>query len=246
MDGSDNFATRYLVCDTAERLGIPTVWGAVLGFTGQVSVFWPPHGPSYRDLHPDVPRGAATCATGGVLGMVCHAVGAVMAAEAVKLITGAGTTLLGRLLLCDALDMTWRTIALTRDPGALGDPGAVADQAAEPAAESGGSVRCGTAPDAPAAILTPQALGRELAQREGIIVIDVREPEETDGILRGSRRVPLALLPDAPEIDGIDRSAPIVTVCASGVRAARAAALLTARGFRDVRALAGSVGAVPS
>jgi len=243
IDGSDNFDTRYLVCDTAGMLGIPTVWGAVLGFTGQVSVFWPPHGPSYRDLHPDAPSGAATCATGGVLGMVCHAVGAVMAAEAVKLVTGVGRTLFGRLLLCDALDMTWRTVTLTRDPGGVAAPGGIAGPAS--VADPLGLI-CGPFPDPTAlpAVLTPSTLARELAETDGLVVIDVRDAEETAGILPGSHRVPLSLLAEAPEIDTIDPSRPVVTVCASGVRAARAAAQLAARGFRDVRSLAGAVTAV--
>lgn len=238
VDGSDNFATRYLVADAAERRGIPTVWGAVLGFTGQVSVFWPPHGPGYRDLHPDVPAGAATCQTGGVLGMVCHAVGALLAAETVKLVTGAGTTLLGRLLLFDALAATWRTLTVTADPGR----GAPAETASRPAGDRTGG-RTHASPRQ--GVVTPGALGRELAAGgRGPVVIDVREPDETDGVLPGSLRVPHGLVPTSPEVAALDVDEPVVTVCASGVRAAQAAALLADRGFRDVRSLAGAVTAV--
>lgn len=239
VDGSDNFATRYLVADAAERRGIPTVWGAVLGFTGQVSVFWPPHGPAYRDLHPDVPEGAATCQTGGVLGMVCHAVGAVLAAETVKLVTGAGTPLLGRLLLFDALAATWRTLTITADPGRQSSV-AVPVRAAGDRTSNRGSTPASPRPG----VVTPGALGRELAAGRGPVVIDVREPGETDGIVPGSLRIPQGHIASAAQIDALDVAEPVVTVCASGARAAQVAALLAERGFRDVRSLAGAVTAV--
>lgn len=281
VDGSDNFATRYVVADAAERLGIPTVWGAVLGFAGQVSVFWPPHGPGYRDLHPDVPDEAGTCATGGVLGMVCHAIGALMAAETVKLITGIGDSLLGRVMLFDGLDATWRTFAVVPDPGrpvaqaamsecgdegasacspadadvgpgagsgarvtvdAIGDVEPVRDAAVRPIGAAGrsGAAECSAAS---AAAVLPSALAAELAGERAPVVIDVREPHEAEGILAGSLRIPLGEVA-AGLPDGLAPSDAVVLVCASGVRAQRAAALLTARGFRDVRWLAGSVSAV--
>ncbi|BDZ60141.1 HesA/MoeB/ThiF family protein [Barrientosiimonas endolithica] len=151
VDGSDNFATRYLVADAAERRGIPTVWGAVLGFTGQVSVFWPPHGPAYRDLHPDVPEGAATCQTGGVLGMVCHAVGAVLAAETVKLVTGAGT------LCSDGCCCSTRS----RPPGARSPsrrtPGASRPRRSRCAQRATGPATAAVRPPRPARASSPRA-----------------------------------------------------------------------------------------
>ena len=240
VDGSDNFATRYVVADAAERLGIPTVWGAVLGFAGQVAVFWPPHGPGYRDLHPDVPDEAGTCATGGVLGMVCHAIGALMAAETVKLITGIGAPLIGRLMLFDASDATWRTLEVVADPGrgsgSTDGSGCRSDAVETP------PVRPADPGITPAAV-TPSALAGELAGVRVPIVIDVREPVETDGILAGSLRIPLAEVA-AAALDDLDRTDPVVTVCASGGRARRAAEVLSARGFHDVRWLAGGVVAV--
>uniref|UniRef100_UPI000B27A009 ThiF family adenylyltransferase n=1 Tax=Cellulosimicrobium cellulans TaxID=1710 RepID=UPI000B27A009 len=140
LDGADNFPTRYLVSDAAEVLGIPVVWGSIYRFQGQVSVFWgrprfasdpaadvdapgrdagaAPRGVTYRDVFPvPPPPGAAPdCATGGVLGAMCGTVGSVMATEALKLVTGAGTTLLGRLAVYDALDLTWRQLAVRPDP----------------------------------------------------------------------------------------------------------------------------------
>jgi adenylyltransferase/sulfurtransferase len=118
LDGTDNFATRYLVNDACAILGLPYVWGSIFRFDGQVSVFWAAHGPTYRDLHPDPPPPGSvpSCAEGGVLGVLCGAVGSVMATEAVKLITGAGEPLVGRVLVYDALDMSWRTVTVRRNP----------------------------------------------------------------------------------------------------------------------------------
>jgi len=118
LDGSDNFATRYLVNDACVLARTPWVWGAVLRFDGQVSTFWAQHGPTYRDLFPQ-PPGPGTvpsCGEVGVLGGVCAMVGSVMVTEAVKLVTGSGRSLLGRVLVLDALSTTWRTLALRVDP----------------------------------------------------------------------------------------------------------------------------------
>ncbi|HKP07982.1 MAG TPA: ThiF family adenylyltransferase, partial [Microbacterium sp.] len=112
VDGSDNFATRYLVADASAARGIPCVWGSVLRFEGQVAVFWPPHGPGYRDLYPDAPAEAPTCASAGVFGPLCALVGAQLTAEVVKLVTGVGRTLLGRVAVIDALGAEWRSIAI--------------------------------------------------------------------------------------------------------------------------------------
>lgn len=122
LDGTDNFATRYLVGDAAEIAGIPCVWGSIFRFQGQVSVFWsaPPVGEGvvYRDVFPEPPPPGTVpdCATGGVLGAMCGTVGSVMATEAIKLITGAGRTLLGRLAVYDSLELTWRHLTIRADP----------------------------------------------------------------------------------------------------------------------------------
>ena len=121
LDGADNFATRYVVSDAAALTGTPCVWGSILRFEGQVSVFWAGHGPTYRDLYPEAPPDGEvpSCAEGGVFGMLPATVGAVMVTEAVKLVTGTGEPLLGRVLLHDALAMTWREMRLTPDPDAV-------------------------------------------------------------------------------------------------------------------------------
>lgn len=161
VDGSDNFATRYAVADAAAAAGIPEVFGSLLGYDGQVGVFWAGRGPTYRDIFPTppLPGSVASCAEAGVLGALCGVVGSVMAVEAVKVVTGVGTPLVGRLLVLDALTMAWRTITVRSGagggaspvvprsvqrtgPGALSDlpPSAVVAPAALAAALAGGAV----------------------------------------------------------------------------------------------------------
>ena len=151
LDGTDNFATRYLVNDAAVLAGKPYVWGSIYRFEGQVSVFWEdaPNGLglNYRDLYPEPPPPGMvpSCAEGGVLGILCASIASVMGTEAIKLITGIGEPLLGRLMVYDALDMTYRTIKIRKDPSTpkiteLIDYeefcGVVSDAAAEAAADS--------------------------------------------------------------------------------------------------------------
>src|SRR5882762_7087795 len=118
VDGTDNFATRYLVNDAAVLLGKPYVWGSIRRFGGQVSVFWEEQGPQYRDLCPEPPPPGMvpSCAEGGVLGVLCASVGSIMVTEAIKLVTGIGEPLLGRLMVYDALEMSYRTIKIRKDP----------------------------------------------------------------------------------------------------------------------------------
>ena len=120
VDGTDNFATRYMVNDAAVLLGKPYVWGSIYRFEGQVSVFWDEYGPNYRDLYPEPPPPGMvpSCAEGGVLGVLCASIGSIMVTEAIKLITGIGDSLLGRLMIYDALEMSYRTVKIRKDPNA--------------------------------------------------------------------------------------------------------------------------------
>ncbi|HVK36803.1 MAG TPA: molybdopterin-synthase adenylyltransferase MoeB, partial [Microlunatus sp.] len=142
VDGTDNFATRYLVNDAAVLSHKPYVWGSIFRFEGQVSVFWADQGPQYRDLYPEPPPPGMvpSCAEGGVLGVLCASIGSIMVTEAIKLITGIGDPLIGRLMVYDALDMTYKTLNLRKDPA--GEPinelidyeafcGAITEEAAE-------------------------------------------------------------------------------------------------------------------
>ena len=177
LDGTDNFATRYLVNDAAVLAGKPYVWGSIYRFEGQVSVFWEDApdglGLNYRDLYPEPPPPGMvpSCAEGGVLGILCASIASVMGTEAIKLITGIGEPLLGRLMVYDALDMTYRTIKIRKDPATpkiteLIDYeafcGVVSDEAAEAAADS---------TDHPARAARPaglrQAIGADRRPRAG-------------------------------------------------------------------------------
>ena len=215
VDGSDNFATRYLIADTAEQLGLPSVWGSVLRFEGQLSVFWGARGVRYRDLYPDAPAGAPSCGTAGVFGPLCAVIGAQLAAEAIKLITGAGSVLLGRVAVFDALHGEWRGFALE------------GEGAAAAGARSIG-------------VVTASTLRRELAGADGRpTLVDVREPGEPGGI-SGAVRAPLSAL-QAGSVAALDGE--LVVYCARGVRSGPAAELLRRAGHTRVRILAGGLAA---
>ncbi|WP_231916171.1 molybdopterin-synthase adenylyltransferase MoeB [Microbacterium karelineae] len=217
VDGSDNFATRYLVDDAAAAAGIPVVWGSVLRDEGQVSVFSAADRVRYRDLYPDAPSSAPDCGTAGVFGPLCAIVGSQMAAEAIKLVTGRGRTLLGRLVVIDALGASWREVALR--PAATGaDPG----------------------------IVTAAQLRGELAGEDPPFVVDVRGPDEDGGIPDAVRWELAAIEAGQDPPRAVADAGDIVLHCAIGVRSRRAAEHLAARdGWRDrrIRSLAGGLAA---
>ncbi|NIZ90913.1 molybdopterin-synthase adenylyltransferase MoeB [Kineosporiaceae bacterium B12] len=230
LDGSDSFATRYLVNDACVLAGLPWVWGAVLRFDGHVAVFRDGSGPTYRDLFPTAPPPGTVpgCGEAGVLGGVCASVGSVMVTEAVKLITGAGRTLLGRVLVLDALAGSWRTLDVRPDP-TRAPVTALADEVA-PA----------PAPVVPA--VAAADLLRELASAAPPVVVDVREPgEHAASALPGARLAPLATVLDGTA--DLPRDRPLVLHCASGNRSARAMQALLAAGYGDVRHLDGGLSA---
>ncbi|QGQ19469.1 adenylyltransferase/sulfurtransferase MoeZ [Cellulomonas sp. JZ18] len=239
VDGTDNFATRYLVNDTCARLGLPWVWGSVLRGHAQVSVFWAgvPGGVDLRDVfgEPPAPGTVPSCAQDGVLGAVCAAAGSAMAVEAVKLVCGTGRTLLGRVAVLDAFDATWREVPVRARPG----------RPAPAPARAAGTVETVTTPDAPTD-LTPAGLRDLLAARDAgtadVDVVDVREPGETAaGTLPGARLVPLGRWADGTAVADLDPDRTLVLVCRSGMRSARAAAYARAAGVRDVRNLDGGL-----
>ncbi|MFC4602464.1 adenylyltransferase/sulfurtransferase MoeZ [Rhodococcus kronopolitis] len=242
LDGTDNFATRYLVNDAAVLAGKPYVWGSIYRFEGQVSVFWEAapdgRGLNYRDLYPEAPPPGMvpSCAEGGVLGVLCASIGSIMATEAVKLITGIGDTLLGRLMLYNALEMTYRTVGLRRDPGRAPITGlidyeafcgVVSDDAV--AAAAGSTI---TAPELAAMLES----GRELA------LVDVREPVEWDIVhLPGARLVPKDRILAGEALAELPQDRPIVLYCKTGIRSAEALAALKKAGFADATHLQGGV-----
>jgi molybdopterin/thiamine biosynthesis adenylyltransferase len=177
IDGTDNFATRYLVNDACVLLKTPYVWGSVSRFEGQVSVFWAVHGPQYRDLFPTPPPpgSVASCGEDGVLGVVCGVIGSVMATEAVKLICGVGESLIGRVLTYDALRMSFRTLKVRRDPAATPITGLVDYDAWCGGGAAGEGV--GIA-DVHGAEVTVQQLREMQGADAALTVLDVREPHQ--------------------------------------------------------------------
>jgi sulfur-carrier protein adenylyltransferase/sulfurtransferase len=230
VDGADNVPTRYLVADACSLLGTPEVWGAVYRFDAQVSTFWPGHGPLYRDLFPDPPPPGAlpSCAEGGVLGAMCATVGSLMATEVVKLVTGAGEPLTGRLLVLDALTTTWREVRVR--PSGRPPVTAVQDVAAACAPPS---------PPAGAAV-GARELAALLAAGK-VTLVDVRDAPERELVaIPGAVHVPLARIL-AGQVDDVPRDRPVVLHCKTGGRSAVALRALRERGFPDVAHLEGGV-----
>jgi sulfur-carrier protein adenylyltransferase/sulfurtransferase len=243
VDGTDNFATRYLVNDACVLLGKPNVYGSIFRFEGQASVFALADGPCYRCLFPEPPPPGLvpSCAEGGVLGVLPGLVGTIQATETIKLIVGVGEPLKGRLVLVDTLAMKFRTVTVRKDPAcpacgtreiqALIDYEqfcGVRASEAEPRAV-GGFVE-----------ITPRELTSRLARDEDLQLIDVREQFEWDiAHLPGARLVPLASLPDA--IDSLDKTREVVVYCKGGSRRRAAATHLADAGFARVANLAGGI-----
>src|SRR5690606_32663169 len=229
MDGTDNFPTRYLASDACEILDLPLVWGSILAFSGQVSVFWGAggRGVTYRDVHPVPPRPGEvpSCAEAGVLGMLCGVIGSTMAMEAVKVLAGMGDVLFGRLALYDALRARWDELPLVRDPQRL------------PVTEvEDVMLTCGLpGPTGPARDeVTAAELPALLAA--GARVIDIREERELaeGGMIAGAEHVPMGEL-----LRGADHEvAGAVLYCAAGTRSASTQRALAERGIR-VRSLTG-------
>ncbi|MFE6734480.1 ThiF family adenylyltransferase [Microbacterium sp. NPDC057650] len=239
LDGSDNFATRYLVNDAAELTGTPVVWGGIHRFSGQLSVFLPGHGPMLRDLFPDVPEADAieSCAVGGVFGALCGVVGSAMAVEALKLICGIGEPLIGRLARYDALGARWDELRFSADPGR---PPVLS--LAEVA------VLCGAPTGRSDDISADEVVAR--LGGPGLTVIDVRTHEERGAsAIPGSAHLPLADILDRgwPAVAGVLDAVggDIVLVCQAGLRSARAIDALAGSAPEDaaLRNLAGGMNA---
>jgi sulfur-carrier protein adenylyltransferase/sulfurtransferase len=241
VDGSDNFPTRYLVNDACLLLGKPDVYGAVFRFEGQISVFGGPGGPCYRCLFRDPPPAelVPSCEQAGVVGAIPGIVGSLQALEVIKLVTGAGHPLVGRLLLVDGLAAHVRELAVQRDPDCpmCGDAPTIRELVDYEAFCSGGSAEGSPAGHAE---IEPVALFRTAGGDGAVQLIDVREPWEWEICrLDGAVLIPLRELP--ARIGELDRSRPVVTYCHTGVRSLTARHFLSEQGFRDVRSLRGGV-----
>ena len=238
LDGSDNFPTRYLVNDACVLLGKPYVYGSIFRFDGQVSVFGAPDGPCYRCLFAEPPPVGLVpnCAEAGVLGVLPGIIGSLQALEAIKLVLGIGESLIGRLVLFDALALRFRELAVRRDPGCAvcGDTPSVTGLIDYEAF-------CGVgAPKAETGDITPTELHAALDSTRPPIVLDVREEWE-HGISRieGSVLIPLHELP--ARVRELDSSREIVALCHHGLRSRTAQQFLLSAGFHAVRNLAGGI-----
>jgi len=249
VDGTDNFATRYLVNDACVLLHKPYVWGSIYRFDGQASVFWADYGPCYRCLYPEPPPPGMvpSCAEGGVLGVLCASIGSIQVNEAIKLITGIGEPLAGRLMIYDALEMTYRTVRVQKDPDCAvcgKNPtvtslidyeefcGAVSEEAA--AAAVGSTI---SAKDL-AVMLEAGALSSE----GGIFLVDVREPNEYEIVsIPGAVLIPKGEFLSGAALERLPQDKRIVLHCKSGARSAEALAVVKDAGFHDAVHVGGGV-----
>jgi len=243
VDGTDNFATRYLTNDACVLLGKPNVYGSIFRFEGQASVFGLDDGPCYRCLFPEPPPPGSvpSCAEGGVLGVLPGIVGTIQATEAIKLVLGIGDTLAGRLLLIDALSMQFRAMTLRKDP-ACPACGTRTITALIDYDEFCGAPTSGAIHHADDVLeITPLELADRLSRaRDTFDLIDVREPGEwAIARIDGARLIPLAQIPSS--IKSLDKSRDIVVMCRSGVRSADAIRFMQREGFTRVKNLAGGI-----
>jgi molybdopterin/thiamine biosynthesis adenylyltransferase/rhodanese-related sulfurtransferase len=244
LDGTDNFATRYLVNDACVLLGKPYVWGSIYRFEGQASVFWAEptgggrEGVQYRDLYPEAPPPGMvpSCAEGGVLGVLCASIGSIMVTEAIKLITGIGETLLGRLMVYDALEMTFRTVRIRKDPAGEPITGLIDYEAF-----------CGTLSDDAAAAASNHTISaRDLKAKmdagEDFLLVDVREQNEYEIVsIPGSVLIPKGDIISGEALASLPQNRTLVLHCKSGARSAEALAVLHKAGFADAVHVGGGV-----
>jgi molybdopterin/thiamine biosynthesis adenylyltransferase/rhodanese-related sulfurtransferase len=244
VDGTDNFATRYLVNDACVLLGKPYVWGSIYRFDGQASVFWAQYGPCYRCLYPEPPPPGMvpSCAEGGVLGVLCASIGSIQVNEAIKVITGIGESLAGRLMIYDALEMSYRTVRVRKDPECAicgKNPsitglidydafcGAVSADAQEAAAGS---------------TISATDLKGMLDRGDDIFLVDVREPNEYEIVsIPGATLIPKDQFLTGGALEKLPQDKRIVLHCKSGARSAEALAVVKNAGFADAVHVGGGV-----
>jgi molybdopterin/thiamine biosynthesis adenylyltransferase/rhodanese-related sulfurtransferase len=239
IDGTDNFATRYLVNDTSVILGIPNIYGSVYRFEGQASVFGALNGPCYRCLFRDPPPPdlVPSCAEGGVLGVVPGLIGTIQATEAIKMLLGLGETLVGKLLMVDALTMAFRTLSIQKDPEC---PACGTREITELIDYDEFCAGTQSHSETVFREIQPTQLARRLQSGEKLEIIDVREPYEwAIAHIPGARLVPLAQIGE--EIPRLDKRRETILYCKVGARSAFAAEQLVNAGVTDVRNLAGGI-----
>ncbi len=244
VDGTDNFATRYLVNDACVLLGKPYVWGSIYRFDGQASVFWAEYGPCYRCLYPEPPPPGMvpSCAEGGVLGVLCASVGSIQVNEAIKVITGIGDPLVGRLMIYDALEMTYRSVKVKKDPECpvCGKNPSITELIDYEAF-------CGTVSDeaqqaVAGATITAGELKNMLDRDEAIFLVDVREPNEYEIVsIPGAVLIPKGEFVSGAALQSLPQDKRIVLHCKTGVRSAECLAVVKSAGFADAVHVGGGV-----
>jgi sulfur-carrier protein adenylyltransferase/sulfurtransferase len=242
VDGTDNFPTRYLVNDACVLLGKPNVYGSIFRFEGQATVFYAKEGPCYRCLYPEPPPPGLvpSCAEGGVLGVLPGIIGVMQAIETVKLILGKGESLIGRLVLFDALKMKFRELKLRKNPDCpVCGPNPTITELIDY------QEFCGITPQQEVSVgqefeITPLELKARMERGDDFMLIDVREPEEyAIARIPGSRLIPRGALPErVHELSSADE---IIVHCKSGVRSGMAVDFLKQAGFRKVKNLVGGI-----
>jgi len=245
VDGTDNFATRYLVNDACVILKKPYVWGSIYRFDGQASVFWAEYGPCYRCLYPEPPPPGMvpSCAEGGVLGVLCATIGSIQTTEAIKVITGIGEPLIGSLMIYDALDMTFRKINVRKDPNCplCGDSPTQTDLLPDYEAF------CGVLSDAAEvavkdSTISVSDLAAKIDAKADFYLVDVREPSEFEIVrIPSSHLIPKQGFLDGTVLATLPQDKPIILHCKSGVRSAECLAILKSAGFADATHVAGGV-----
>jgi molybdopterin/thiamine biosynthesis adenylyltransferase/rhodanese-related sulfurtransferase len=244
VDGTDNFATRYLVNDAAVLLHKPYVWGSIYRFDGQASVFWADYGPCYRCLYPEPPPPGMvpSCAEGGVLGVLCASIGSIQVNEAIKLLTGMGEPILGSLMVYDALEMEYNKIKIRKDPNC-----AVCGEHPTVTELIDYDAFCGVVSDAAAeaaigSTITAAELKDLLDSDKPIDLIDVREPAEWEIVsIPGARLVPKDEILRGDALASLPQDRQIVMYCKTGVRSAETLAAVKAAGFKDAVHVQGGV-----
>jgi adenylyltransferase/sulfurtransferase len=245
VDGTDNFATRYLVNDACVLLKKPYVWGSIYRFDGQASVFWAEYGPCYRCLYPEPPPPGMvpSCAEGGVLGVLCASIGSIQTTEAIKLIAGIGEPLIGQLMIYDALEMSYRKIKVRKDPKCP----LCSDKPSQTALLPDYEAFCGVLSDAAEvavkdSTISVTELKAKIDKKEKFLLIDVREPSEFEIVkIPGAVLIPKQGFLDGSALAGLPQDKPIILHCKSGVRSAECLAILKSAGFADATHVSGGV-----
>jgi molybdopterin/thiamine biosynthesis adenylyltransferase/rhodanese-related sulfurtransferase len=244
VDGTDNFATRYLVNDACVLLGKPYVWGSIYRFDGQASVFWAEYGPCYRCLYPEPPPPGMvpSCAEGGVLGVLCASIGSIQVNEAIKLITGVGDSLAGRLMIYDALEMSYKTVRVRKDPecAICGKNPSITELIDYDA--FCGAVSADAQEAASGSTITATELKAMLDRDDNIFLIDVREPNEYEIVsIPGATLIPKDQFLTGAALERLPQDKRIVLHCKSGARSAEALAIVKNAGFSDAVHVGGGV-----